>query len=305
MRLLVVGAGATGGYFGGRLAKAGRDVTFLVRERRAEQLRAKGLTILSPQDDITVSPNVVTADALDASYDAILLSVKAYSLGAALKDMAPAVGADTVIVPLLNGMRHMDIIASAFGEKTLAGGLCSIATALDEEGRILHMSPFHTLVYGERTGERSQRMERFDAMMQNAGFDGRLSSIIEQEMWEKWTMLSTLAGVTCLMRGSIGDIAAAKGGADFVNRFLGEVVSITTANGHAPRTDYLAFTRDLVTAEGSTLTSSMFRDLRQNNPIEADEIIGDLLERGKDAQIDTPLLAAAYTSLTLYQNLRS
>ena len=123
MHLLVVGAGSTGGYFGGRLAQAGRDVTFLVRRSRAYQLNAKGLHIVSPHGDVTLEPKLVTADAIGAPYDAILLTVKAYSLDGALKDIAPAVGPDSMIVPMLNGMRHLESVAAAFGRDALVGGL--------------------------------------------------------------------------------------------------------------------------------------------------------------------------------------
>ena len=304
MRLLVVGAGSTGGYFGGRLAQAGRDVTFLVRRARAEQLNAQGLHIVSPHGDVTLAPKLVTRDAIGAPYDAILLTVKAYSLDGALKDIAPAVGPKTMIVPMLNGMRHLESIVAAFGQDALVGGLCSIAAALDDQGRIIHLSQLHDLVYGEMSGVRSDRIELLDAVMRNAGFDARLSSDIEQDMWNKWMMLATLAGVTCLMRGSIGDIAGAPGGREFVERFFDEVVAVATAHGHAPGEAFLAQTRALLTADGSTLTSSMYRDLRKNNPIEADQIIGDLLTRGKQAQVHTPLLAAAYTNLVIYENLR-
>ena len=304
MRLLVVGAGSTGGYFGGRLAQAGRDVTFLVRRARAEQFNAQGLRIVSPHGDVTLAPKLVTRDAIGAPYDAILLTVKAYSLDGALKDIAPAVGPKTMIVPMLNGMRHLDSIVAAFGQDALVGGLCSIAAALDDQGRIIHLSQLHDLVYGEMSGVRSDRIELLDAVMRNAGFDARLSSDIEQDMWNKWMMLATLAGVTCLMRGSIGDIAGAPGGREFVERFFDEVVAVATAHGHAPGEAFLAQTRALLTADGLTLTSSMYRDLRKNNPIEADQIIGDLLTRGKQAQVHTPLLAAAYTNLVIYENLR-
>ena len=300
MRVLVAGAGATGGYFGGRLAEAGRHVTFLVRPRRAEQLAAKGLSIISPKGDISLAPKVVTKDAIGAPYDVIILGVKAYSLDAVLKDLTPAIGPDTMILPLLNGMKHMDTIAAAFGPSALIGGLCSIAVTVDGEGRIVHMSPFHNMAYGELSGASTERIQKLDAVMQNAGFDARLSAAIEQEMWEKWTMLATLAGVTCLMRGSIGDIVSAPGGLDFVNRFLDEVVAIAAANGHAPRETQLKATRALLTAEGSTLAASMFRDLQKNAPVEAGEIIGDLLARGEHANVLAPLLAAAYTHLSVY-----
>ena len=304
MRVLVAGAGATGGYFGGRLAEAGRDVTFLVRPQRAAQLEANGLSIISPKGNISLAPKVVTKDATGAPYDAIILAVKAYSLAAALKDLAPAVGPDTMILPLLNGMKHMDTIAAAAGPNALIGGLCAIAATIDGEGRIVHMSPFHNMAYGELSGASTDRIQKLDAVMQNAGFDARLSAAIEQEMWEKWIMLATLAGVTCLMRGSIGDIAAAPGGLDFVNHFLDEVVAIAAANGHAPREPQLKATRTLLTAGGSTLAASMFRDLQKNAPVEAGEIIGDLLARGEHANVSAPLLSAAYTHLSVYESHR-
>ncbi len=303
MRLLIVGAGATGGYFGGRLASAGRDVTFLVRARRAEQLRANGLLIVSPHGDVLLTPKLVAADAIDAPFDAIVLAVKAYSLDGALSDIAAAVGPKTTILPLLNGMKHMDGIAAAYGADALLGSLCAIAATLDDEGRVLHLSPqFHTFVYGETNGVRSQRIERLDGVMQGAGFNARLSSDILQDMWNKWMMLATLAGVTCLMRGSIGEIVAAPGGRDFVLRFFDEVVEVATAEGHAPAAAFLDDTRALLTAEGSALAASMFRDMKKNSQIEADEIIGDLLARGDKAGASTPLLATAYAHLAVYQS---
>ncbi len=305
MRLLIVGAGATGGYFGGRLAQAGRDVTFLVRPARAQQLRAGGLQIVSPHGDVTLAPKLVEAAALDASYDAIILAVKAYSLDGALKDIAPAMGPKTVILPLLNGMKHMDAIASVYGTDALLGSLCSIAVMVDEQGRIVHFSQFHNFVYGETSGVRSERIERLDAVMQHAVFDARLSLSIKQDMWNKWMMLATLAGVTCLMRGSIGEIEAAPGGRDFVHQFFDEVVAVAAAEGFGPSAEFLEATRTLLTAQGSSLTSSMYRDLAKNGPIEADEIIGDLLARARRAGVNTPLLAAAYALLSIYQRQRS
>ncbi len=302
MRLLVVGAGSTGGYFGGRLVQAGRDVTFLVRAARAAQLQATGLHIESPHGDFTITPNLVAAPELNTPFDAILLTVKAYSLESALEDVAPAVGPSTMILPVINGMKHVDILTARFGERAVAGCVCSIAARLDEQGRIVHFSQFHDLAYGEMDGTSSVRMVELDAFMQNAGFDARLSSQIEQKMWEKWTMLATLAGVTCLMRGSIGEIAGAPGGTDFINNFLGEVAGVMTAAGHAPSEAFMAKTRALLTTQGSTLTASMFRDLQQGSPIEAGQIIGDLLVRARKANVAAPLLTLVYTQLMTYQN---
>jgi 2-dehydropantoate 2-reductase len=216
MRILVVGAGSTGGYFGGRLAQAGRDVTFLVRPGRAAYLREKGLQIISPNGDVTLTPQLVTAGEIDASYDAILLTVKAFSLEGAFEDFAPAVERETMILPVLNGMRHVDVLAARFGEKAVLGCVCKVATMVDEEGRIVQLAKFQELAYGEMKGVASARTEELDAFMQGAGFDAKLSSTIEREMWEKWVLLAALGGVTCPMRGSIGEIMAAPGGEEFV-----------------------------------------------------------------------------------------
>ena len=301
MRLLVVGAGSTGGYFGGRLARAGRDVTFLVRARRAAQLRETGLQIVSPHGDVMVRPNLVTADDIDAPYDAVLLGVKAYSLDAAIPDFAIAVGPETAIIPMLNGMGHIDILEERFGKEAVVGGVCKVAAMIDTDGRILQLAQFQELAYGERDGSVSPRMERLHAFMQGAGFDARLSRSIEYEMWEKWTMLATLGGITCLMRGNIGDVVAAPGGASFILGFLDEVVSVMSAVGEAPTPAFLEAARKTLTTPGSTQSPSMFRDLQQGSPIEAEQIIGDLLVRGARAGIATPLLASAYAHLSVYQ----
>ena len=305
MRLLVVGAGSTGGYFGGRLAQAGRDVTFLVRPNRAAQLAAKGLEIVSPHGGFTLTPKTAAAGSIDGPYDMILLTVKAYSLEAALDDAAPAVGPGTMILPVLNGMRHVDLLTARFGADSVLGGVCRIAAHLDSQGRVVQLSKFHDLAYGEMSGALSPRAGQFDAFMQNAGFDAKLSPSIEREMWEKWVLLATLGGITCLMRGSVGEIVAAPGGGSFINQFLDEVAGIVAAVGVPPDEKALAQTRAMLTAQGSAFTSSMYRDLQDGGPIEAGQIIGDLLVRARQANISAPLLALAYTHLVIYENRRS
>ncbi len=301
MRLLVVGAGSTGGYFGGRLVQAGRDVTFLVRPRRAAQLRAGGLRIVSPHGDTTLAPKLVTAGEIAGPYDAVLLTVKAFALEAALADMAPAVGPETMILPVLNGMKHVDFLTERFGARAVVGCVCKIAATIDEAGRIVQLAKFQELAYGEMDGAPSARTEALDRFMHGAGFDVRLSPAIAREMWEKWVLLAAMGGITCLMRGTIGEIEAAPGGADFAEHFLDEVVSVVNAVGEKPSEGFLAIARAMLTAKGSGQASSMYRDLQQGSPVEADHIVGDLLARGRAAGIATPLLAASYTHLSIYQ----
>ena len=301
MRMLIVGAGSTGGYFGGRLAQSGRDVTFLVRPPRAAQLRERGLEIVSPHGNRTVRPRLKTAAELREPFDAVLLAVKAYALDAALEDMASAVGAGTMIVPVLNGMKHLDRLTARFGRQAVLGGAAKITATIDGEGRIVQLAPFHDIAYGERDGSRSPRIGELDRFMQGAGFDARLSPDIAQEMWDKWALLATLGGVTCLMRGSIGEIGAAPGGPEFLSRFLEEVIAVINAVGKRVSDAAIAQARAALATKGSPLTSSMYRDLQQNLPVEADQIIGDLLARARTAGVATPLIAAAHTQLGVYQ----
>jgi len=303
MRILVVGAGATGGYFGGRLAQAGRDVTFLVRSARAETLRSGGLQILSPTGEVSIKPQVATADALAAMghFDVIILSVKAFSLVPALDDLAPAVGPDTVIVPLLNGMRHFEVLSQRFGDRAVVGGLCRINSTVDDRGRIVHFSPLHELWYGERDGSRSPRILRLDETLGGAGFDARLTDAIEEKLWEKWTLLATIGGITCLMRGNLGEVARAPGGTEFSLRFFNEVLAIVEAAGHRPSDAFVAEIQGWLRQKDSVQTTSMYRDLGQGNPVEADQILGDLGLRARGLGVKTPLLDAAYANLCVYQ----
>jgi 2-dehydropantoate 2-reductase len=147
-------------------------------------------------------------------------------------------------------------------------------------------------------------MKQLDAFMQGAGFDAKLSTVIAREMWEKWILLAAMGGINCLMRGNIGEIAAAPGGVEFALAFLAEVVAVVNAVGQAPREGFLTIAKAALTAKGSSQTSSMYRDLQNGAPIEADQIIGDLLVRGKQAGIAMPLVAAAYTNLMIYEASR-
>jgi 2-dehydropantoate 2-reductase len=302
MRMLVVGAGSTGGFFGTRLAQAGRDVTFLVRPGRAARLRERGLELLSPYGDARITPKLKTAGEIEGKYDAVLLTVKSFALEAALDDFAPAVRAGTIILPVLNGMRHVDVLAARFGKDAVGGCAAKVATTLDEEGRILQLASFQDIAYGELDGSRSSRILALDEFMRGASFDARLSANIALEMWEKWALLATLGGVTCLMRGNLGEIEAASGGAEFLQRFSEEVTSIISVVGMPLDEAFLTQTRTLLAAaKGSALTSSMYRDLKAGRRIEADQIIGDLLARALKAGLAAPLLSAAYTNLCVYQ----
>lgn len=309
MKMLIVGAGATGGYFGGRLAQAGRDVTFLVRPARAERLRARGLEIVSPFGDATLAPKLVTTGAIKDHYDAILFTVKAYSADSAIEDFAPAVGPDTMILSTLNGMKHVDLLAARFGPKAVVGCVCKVAATLDADGRIVQLARFQELAYGELRDQSpdgsSPRLRQLDASLQGAGFDARATPTIEREMWEKWTLLATMGAITCLMRGTVGDIVAAPGGTAFVHACLDEVLSVVRAVGVAPSDDFVATVRTQMTQAGSPMASSMYRDLTGGHAVETDQILGDLIVRAAKAGISMPLVGAAHAHLSIYSARRA
>ena len=306
MRVLVVGAGAVGGYFGGRLLQAGRDVTFLVRPRRAEQIAKNGFAIrvaAEPADDLAV--RAIVSEQIEASYDLVLVGCKAYDLEGAMDGFAPAVGPETTILPLLNGLRHLDLLSERFGASRLLGGQCIITVTLDERGHVVLLGRTPTLTFGELNGAPSKRMDAIATTMQDAGFVVRASNAVLLEMWEKWVLLATLAGMTCLMRGTVGDVAAA-GAAGLMEALLNECRHIAASQDQMIRPDVLQRVRSLLTEAGSTLTASMLRDLERGVRTEADHVLGDLLHRQSELAVNSPsLLRIAYLHLKTYEARRA
>ena len=304
MRILVVGAGSTGGYFGGLLARAGRDVTFLVRTARADALRATGLTITGPGGEWTIKPTVVTPDELAAKapYDVVLLAVKAYSLADAIHDVTPAIGGDTVVVPGLNGLAHMDMLDETFGRHRVLGGVMYVATVLDDNGRIVQLDQaLNSLAWGARDAVDGDRAAALIPDFTDAGFTARKSTHIELAMWEKWINLASLGALTCLMRGTVGEIASAHGGIAYADGVVDECIAVAAAYGFPVRPEVAEHAHAGLTDPTSTSTSSMYRDLVAGRPTEADHIIGDLIARAQSRDVDVPLLEIAYTNLSVHQ----
>lgn len=303
MRFLILGAGALGGYFGGRLIEAGEDVTFLLRPKRAAQIAQTGLIIRSPAGDFSMpSPQVIQAEGVRPEYDVIVLACKAYDLEQSMEAIAGAVGPETMILPLLNGLRHVDVLSARFGREHLLGGLCQISAALDAEGAVEHFTPMHNLIFGEPDGHFSTRVEQLAVVFGKARFDGRLSTDIIQEMWEKWCMIASLAGITCLMRASVGDIVAA-GASGFALKLFAECCAIAAHNGHAPGQPAMDRTIDMITAAGSAMTASMYKDIVREAPTETDHIFSELLRRAAPA-VDHPLLRVVEAHLLSYEARR-
>jgi len=301
MRVLVIGAGALGGYYGACLVRAGRDVTFLVRSARAGQLQRNGLQVASPHGDFAVEPKLVSAGDLREPFDVVLVGVKAYSLDDAMSQFAPAVGPGTMILPILNGLKHIDALIARFGAARVLGGLANVSAGLDADGRVVQFMANQTIVFGEIAGALSERALALEALLQVPGIDVRASEAIMQDMWEKFVQLSTLAGITCLMRASIGDILAVPNGEQSIFRLFAECCSVATASGFEPRAPFIEFDRKLFTTPDSPLKASMLRDIERGSITEAEHILGDMANRARALGIDTPLLDLARAHVAAYE----
>ena len=303
MRILVVGAGAIGGYFGARLAVAGRDVTFLVRPKRAEQL-AGGLIVRSPKGDAKVAaPKLVSEETLSARspFDLVLLSCKSYDLDSAMSSFAPAVGPATMILPLLNGESHIDTLKKRFGAGAVLGGQCQISSTLDEQGHIVHLNDWHLLGFGELDGSRSTRVETVNQSFLGANFEPQLSLQILQDMWEKWVFIASMAGITCLMRASLGDIATAGGTGNALELFA-ECSAISGKNGYVLRSAARERIRATLSTPGSTLMASMLRDVEGHRRTEHEHVLGELLARAQG--IRAPVLEICLAHMRAYEARR-
>jgi len=305
MRILVLGAGAVGGYFGGRLAEAGRDVTFLLRPARAAVLAEHGLKVTSPLGDFTVRPKLATAERLEGPYDLILLTAKHYDLDQAIEAIRPAAGPDTSFLPLLNGLVHIDRLAAEFGANAVLGGVAYVGAALLPDGSIRHHNRLSGIAFGERSGGISARSRAIAAEFEGSKVDAPGSENVTLDMWEKFVMITTMAGMNCLMRGTIGEIAATADGAALMLELFAENQAVAEAAGHPVRQAYREQIGRMLTEKGSVNNASMHHDLAHGSRTEADWIVGDMRRRAMELGVATPLLRAAYANLQVYENRRA
>jgi 2-dehydropantoate 2-reductase len=305
MRLLVLGAGGIGGYFGGRLAEAGADVTFLVRPTRREQILRDGLRIESPLGNATIAAKTVIAGEVRPGYDLVLFTCKAYDLDSAIEAIAPAMEGKCGVVPQLNGIAHLERLDARFGKGNVLGGIAQINVTLKRDGTVLHMDPLARIVFGERDNQVSARAQALADAFAKTKVEWKLSPGIEQEMWEKLVFLCTLAASTCLFRANVREIMAAPGGREAVERLFAANIATAAAEGHPPRKITIDFSRARLTDPDGLWSASMLRDLEGGGQVEADHIVGWMLERARRHGIDDTVLSLAYTHLKAYEARRA
>ena len=305
MRILFLGAGALGGYFGGRMTAGGADVTLLVRPGRQAQL-AGGVQIISPLGDATIPVRTITSDQTADPFDVIVLTNKAYGLTGALEAIAPFVGPSTAIVPLLNGMAHYAAIQARFPGTPVLGGVAHIPAEMRADGTIVHRGKLQRLTIGPRAGQDTRPVaEALVAAAQAGGVDAKVSDTIEQALWDKWVMLTSLAAGTCLMRGDVGQICRTDHGIAFMASLVAECTSVADAEGFAPSERQQGIYRDQLLNPEGTFKASMLHDLESGNPTEAQHILGDMIGRAEARGIDVPMLKAALSHLQVYEAARA
>ncbi len=302
MRVVILGAGGVGGYVGARLIEAGTDVTFLVREGRARQLAAQGLVLKSPLGDFSAPVKVIRpGEALGESPDAVVLSCKEPALQSAITAVAPLLGPQTRLLPLLNGVRHIDLLAARFPQTPLLGGIIHGAANLGPDGVIEHLSSFMTVITGPVAAASDSIATEIVQRLKQAGVDAHATHEIRNDMWNKFLFLAAFAGITSLMRANIGIILASDSGRERILRFLDETRSVAVAEGFPPPNSLMDEYRTLLTTEGSTLTSSMLRDIEAGRRTEGAHILGDMLARARKHGLETPVLAVAAAHVEAYE----
>ncbi len=302
MKILVLGAGAIGGYLGGRLTEAGADVTFLVRDARRAQLGREGLRLRSVFGDFDGPVATVNAGDLTPNFDLVLLTCKAYDLDSAMVAIAPGLADSGMVLPILNGLGHIPALNNAFGAERVLGGTIKLSAARLADGTIEHMNDWHWLRFGEQAGGLSERVLAVQAAFDGCiGLEAVALDNVMQEMWEKFVHLATAAAMTCLMRANTGQIVSSDEGAALFQQMLETSAEVARASGYPPSVEFMDQYRALFADRQGAYVTSMLRDIEAGNRTEGEAIIGLMLQRARDLEIDSTLLTVAYAHIKAYE----
>jgi 2-dehydropantoate 2-reductase len=302
MRFLVLGAGALGGYFGGLLLQGGAEVAFVVRPRRAAQLAKSGLVVKTPAGDIKCPVNTLLAGEIDGHYDVVLLACKAYDLDSAIEAIAPALGTGSAVLPILNGIRHLDMLGARLGQEHVLGGVGLVNAELSPEGVIeFRLAAAEHLVFGELTGESSARCREIHRAFAAGGVPSRASGHIIAEMWAKFCGYAAVATIAILTRARAGEIAATVAGDGFVAAVFNECTRLVTREGYEAPAEMLDTFSKLYAQIGSSYRPSVAVDLEAGRQTEGEHTIGDLVRRADQCGLEVPLLRAALCNLQVHE----
>jgi 2-dehydropantoate 2-reductase len=304
MKILMLGAGGIGGAIGGRLAEAGADVTFLVREKRKAQLERDGLQIESQFGNAQLKVNAKLQSEIKPVYDLVILTCKAYDLDSAIETIRPAMSGNTAVLPLLNGLAHIERLNQEFGAGNVMGGTAKIQVTLMPDGVVRQLNDWQTVTFGEQDCSQSERANNFKSLLDRTPIEAKLSLQIMRDMWLKVVHLSTVAGMTCLMRANIGEIVRTPEGSALLKSFLMANAAIAAKAGHQPDEKFLGTYLELFGQTQSAYEASMLRDLEKGSFIESEHILGFMLRKCREAGLPDALHLAAYTHVKAYEQRR-
>lgn len=306
MRFLILGAGALGGYYGGLLQKGGADVTFLVRSRTANRLSSEGLKIKLEDDFYRSSVQITSAEQLNETFDVIILTCKAFDIDEAIDAITPAVGSQTAILPILNGVNHIDMLIERFNIKNILGGVTQFLVNQDKEGTIIptyHGAGGQKTVFGEVQGGISNRCIKILEKMKIYMPDASISEDIMSELWMKVSGAGPSFAVAALLQKRAGKVAETNMGSAVVSRVYQESSAVCEAEGYPPPTDMRSIlVENLWGKIGSDYGPSILSDIESGRRTEGKHVIGDLVKRGRKHNLSLPLLEAALCKIELYEN---
>ncbi len=297
MRIAVMGSGGVGGYFGGRLAHAGEDVTFIARGAHLEAIQQSGLQVKSVAGNFHVRPKATHNPSTVGPADLVLFCVKAFDTEAAGSQIRPIVGPQTTVLCLLNGVDNEDKLATILGEEHVLTGVVHILSTISAPGVISQTAGPRTLKFGERDGRFTGRAERILGVLKGAGIQAELSTQIEVDLWEKFLFICAQGGVTALARLAVGEILACLETALFYRAVMEEVAAVGRAKGVGLPAD--AVDRALAFARGlqPEMRSSLAYDLTQGNRLEVETLAGSVVRYGREVGVPTPFNFAVYACL--------
>ncbi len=301
MKILVLGAGGIGGFFGSHLHEIGEDITFLVREKRKPIIEKKGIQIKSPIGDFSIQPNLITKNQLTPIYDIILLTCKSYNLNEVITDLEPFTGSG-IIIPFLNGQTHLQKLDSHFNKKNIYGGVAYISSNVDEDGVIDHIGKNNKLTFGSRIGKNSDLIKDFYKRCIKTKFDASLSNNIDQDVWEKWIFIATVAGATTLFKTSLDQINRSREGIKFLMGLFHECCQISKLNGFKIRDEVKKIHETFFVDKNSKVKASMLIDMERKSMTEHEHIFKEFINLGNSKKYDPIFLNTIYLNMLVYEN---
>ena len=296
MKILILGAGAIGGFFGAHLMKSGADITFLVREKRKDELKKSGINIFSINGELKVNPKLLDKNLSGQHFDVIILTNKSYDLIESIREIKPYVN-KTVIIPLLNGMAHYEILDKEFGKEKIFGGTAYISTAMNNYGSIQQITSRASIKFGPRTQKNISIANKFYEICKETEFECDFSDHIELDLWRKYVLIGATAASTVLFQKPLGEICATTYGKRLIIEIHEECKKIVLSKGYDIGIEATNYNLKLITDKDSLLKASMLRDFESGKKTECEHILGYLIELAKRNNVQCNLIKAAHTRI--------